>query len=511
MPVAPATITCGSCGMQYDGTGMKSGVQFKCTQCGNMVMVGAPAGGKKPMGKPTRGPGAMAKGARPGMRGPAGPAGAPVPQNGGTAPAKKNNGVLIVGVISGVCLLAMIGLAIGLTSSQKSSQEAAKQAEEQKAKDDKAKQLKENEVKKAEGEARAKTIDAGTAGGERIASMLTNGDLAGLGSMFNWDIMQKDYIKELEKRPKDQPMKDGKPELDKNDKPKPSEYQKMLNDPLYSEGEWEKRPDGSPSGLWVGRVPRGSDSLRERIMKYIENTYAKAAANMDTAAMEKVAAKGHDRFSMTIDGVLYLGRVCMIKSAAAGKPVNFFVGSTPGDTNVKILRFDDPQRMENLKQLEAKFQRKEQPQNDESFKNPDRDPNKEQPGEEGDPEGPTDPGLPEAQKTGGQCPQDLVNIMRDLRDGKDLTNPQVKTLQDQSRSKADRKAFIGALVDMLIDFYKEKKRTECEVISKALFKVWGNGCGYDEKTATFDRQTFDENTTDFPVRVWYDYYTRYKA
>ena len=133
------------------------------------------------------------------------------------------------------------------------------------------------------------------------------------------------------------------------------------------------------------------------------------------------------------------------------------------------------------------------------------------PGEEGDPEGPTDPGLPEAQKTGGQCPRDLVNIIRDLRDGKDLTNPQVKTLQDQSRHTADRKLFIGALVDMLIDFYKEKKRTECEVISKALFKVWGNGCGYDEKTATFDRQTFDENTTDFPVRVWYDYYTRYKA
>ncbi|MBP9890967.1 MAG: hypothetical protein KBG84_03620 [Planctomycetes bacterium] len=510
MPVAPATITCGSCGMQYDGTGMKSGVQFKCTQCGNMVMVGAPAGGKKPMGKPTRGPAGPARAARPGMRG---PAGAPDQQQPYVAPVpKKNNSLMVFGIIGGVVVLGMIGMIVMMTTNQSSSQRAAKEAEEQRAKDEKAKQAKEVEVKKSEGEARNKTIEAGTAGGERIAAMLTSGDLAGLGAMFSWDIMQKDYVKELEKQSKDAPKKpDGTEDLDKNGKPKLSPYQKMLNDPIFSEGEWEKRPDGSPSGLWVGRVPRGSDSLRERIMKYIENSYAKAAATMDIAAMEKGAAKGSDKFSLTIDGVLYLGRVCMIKSAAAGKPVNFFVGSTPGDTNVKILRFDDPQRVESLKQQEAKFQRKEQPQGDESFTNPDRDPNKEQPGEEGDPEGPTDPGLPEAQKTGGQCPQDLVNIIRDLRDGKDLTNPQVKTLQDQSRSKADRKAFIGALVDMLIDFYKEKKRTECEVISKALFKVWGNGCGYDEKTATFDRQTFDENTTDFPVRVWYDYYTRYKA
>lgn len=509
MPVAPATITCGSCGMQYDGTGMKSGVQFKCTQCGNMVVVGAPAGGKKPMGKPTRGPGGPARAARPGVRG---PAGAPEQQQPFNAPIpKKNNSMMVFGIIGGVVVVAMIGTIVMMTTNQSSSQRASKEADEQRAKDEKARQQKEAEVKKNEGEARVKTIDAGTAGGERIASMLTNADLAGLGSMFNWDIMQKDYLKELEKQSKDQPMKDGKPELDKNDKPKPSAYQKMLNDPLFSEGEWEKRADGSPSGLWVGRVPRGSDSLRQRIMGYIESCYAKAPANMDVAAMDKGAAKGSDRFSLTIDGVLYLGRVCMIKSAAAGKPINFFVGSTPGDINVKVLRFDDPQRVENLKQLEAKFQRKEQPQGDDSFTNPDRDPKKETPGDEGDPEEPTDPGLPEAKKTGAQCPPDLVNVFRDLRDGKDLTNPQLRQLQDQSRAKADRKAFIGALVDLLIDFYKEKKRTECETISKALFKVWGNGCGYDEKTATFDRQTFDENTTDFPVRVWYDYYTRYKA
>jgi hypothetical protein len=84
-------------------------------------------------------------------------------------------------------------------------------------------------------------------------------------------------------------------------------------------------------------------------------------------------------------------------------------------------------------------------------------------------------------------------------------------LQDQSRSKKDRKAFIGALVDLLIDNFKEKKRTECEAITGALYKVWGNSCGYDEKDATYDRQTFDENTTDFAVRIWYDLYTRYKT
>lgn len=514
MPAAPATITCGSCGMQYDGTGMKSGVQFKCTQCGNMVVVGG-AGGKpmgKPMGKATRGPGGPARAARPGMRGPAGPAGEPGQQPYGAPIPKKNNSMMVFGIIGGVVVVGMIALIVVMTTGQASSQRAAKEADEQRAKEEKEKQLKANEKVKADGEERRKTIDAGTQGGERIASLLTSGDLNALGAMFDWDVVQKDFVQQLEKQSKDTPKKaDGTDDLDKNGKVKASAYEKFLNDPVFCEGEWEKREDGSPSGLYKGKMPRGSDGLRQRMMEYIEKMYAKANATMDTASMEKASVKGNDRFSMTIDGKLYMGRVCMIKSAAAGKLLNFFVGAQQGDTNVRILRFDDPQRMENLKQMEAKFQRKEQPQGADQFTNPDREKPKEGPGEEPGEEGPAEADLPEAKKTSAQCPQDLVNLFRDLRDGKEITNPQIRTLQDQSRTKADRKAFIGALLDVLIDKFKEGKRFECANISKALFAVWGGACGYPEKDCTYPADGNFDASNDYPLRVWYDFYNRYKT
>ena len=513
MPAAPATITCGSCGMQYDGTGMKAGVQFQCTQCQAMVVVGAPAGGKKPMGKATRGPGGPARAAgRPGMRGPAA-GGAPEQQPYAAPVPAKNNSVMMFGIIGGVIVVGLIATVIIMTTNKGSQQRAAQEAEAQREKDEKAAQERKNAEVKNDSAARTKTIDAGTQAGNTIASALANKDLTGLAAMFDWDVVQKDFCQQLEKQSKDAPTKDGQPELDKAGKPKISNYQKFLNDPIFCDGEWEKRDDGRYSGVYIGKMPRGSDSLKARLMWYIENSYAGAGASMDTAAMEKASAKGNDKFSMTIDGKLYLGRVCMIKSAAAPKLLQFFVGGMQGEVNVKILRFDDPQRAETVKQLEAKFQRKDEGKQDGGdFSNPDRDPNKDPKTEPGtEPEGPEAPQLAEAQKTGAQCPQDLTNIFRDIRDGKELTTPQLKTLQDQSRSKKDRKAFIGALVDLLIDNFKEKKRTECEAITGALFKVWGNSCGYGEKDATYDRQTFDENTTDFAVRVWYDFYNRYKA
>lgn len=508
MPVAPATITCGSCGFQYDGTGMKAGVQFKCTQCGKMVVVGG--GGKpaaKPMGKATRGPAGIARGGKPAVRGPA-QAGAPEQAQPYAPIPKKNNSMMVFAVIGGVIVVGLIITIVMLTTGKESQQRAMQQAEDQKAKDEKARQQKEIDAKKAESDAMVKTINAGTEVGERIGPLLVAGDMNALSALFAWDVLQKDFLKELEKQSKDPPTKDGKPELDKDGKPKPSNYQKMLNDPIFCDGEWEKRADGSPSGLYKGKMPRGSDALRQRMMDYIEKMYAKTDAKMDTAAMEKVASKGNDKFSLKIDDTLYVGRVCMIKSAAASKTINFYVGAVAGDTNVKVLRFDDPQRMENLKQLEAKFQRKTQPQNDESFTNPDRekprDPDEER-------EGPSEPDLPEAKKTGAECPRDLVNLFRELREGNKITHSQIRTLQDQSRSKADRKAFIGALLDVLIDKFKEGKRMECANISQALYAVWGDACGYPQKDCTYEATgNFDANN-DYPLRVWYDFYSRYPS
>jgi hypothetical protein len=116
-------------------------------------------------------------------------------------------------------------------------------------------------------------------------------------------------------------------------------------------------------------------------------------------------------------------------------------------------------------------------------------------------------GLPAPLSTGAICPPDLLNILGHIRDGRFITDAQCNVLRDQSRPKIDRKAFIGAAIDALIDFYKAGRSNECHTISDALFKVWGLASGYSVDDAVITDQTVG----DFPLRVWCDFYQRYKT
>jgi hypothetical protein len=238
------------------------------------------------------------------------------------------------------------------------------------------------------------------------------------------------------------------------------------------------------------------------------------AATCDEDAMAKQKTPPDAKFSVTLGGKVYMGRVCMIKSAAGhGKYINFYVGGLQGETNVRIVRFEDPGALEKLALKEAKREYTGE-RGEGDFSNPDKtgpdkpkDP-KNPDGEE--PEGPSEPDLPKAVKTGAQCPQDLVNIFRDISAGKEITKAQVNVLTDMSRAKKDRKAFIGAVLDVLIDAFEKRDRPGVDNISHALFAVYGKATGYSEKDATWDARTFDE-ANDYPLRVWYDYYNHYKT
>ncbi len=512
-----ATITCAACGMQYDGTGMQAGVQFQCTQCHKMVVVGgqgkAPArpgrpGPGKPMGRAAGPRGAGARGAG----GPA-PYGANQQQQepgfAANAPKKGMSGPVVVGIVGGVALIAMIGLAIGLTGKKTGEAEQAKADEAKKFQEDKAAAAKKAAETNKESADRLATITAGTNQGAKIASAMAAKDMAGLGAMFDWNLLQEDFNSQLQKKEKKAPLNtDGTPKLNKDGTPVKSDYEKFMNHPLYCEGEWTKMPDGRPTGSFVGNAVRSSESIRVEVMAYIEATYGGVGANVDLEAMDQQKTPPDARFSMNLSGKVYMGRVCMIKSEASkGKFLSFYVGGLQGDTNVKIMRFEDGSALENLKQIHAKYQPKTERGSGE-FENPDRvrDPNNP------DSEGPEKPAetIAEAKKTGEQCPQSLQNIFRDISSGKEITPAQVRVCQDQARPAKERKAFIGACVDALMDLVAKSSRLEAQNLSRSLFAIYGAIVGYDEKEVTYTAQTFDQ-ANDFPLRAWYAVYTKYKG
>ncbi|KAA0212935.1 hypothetical protein EDM80_08820 [bacterium] len=513
------TISCQSCGYQYDGTGLQAGVQFQCTQCGNMVVVGQAPGRKAPTkgapaargGPAPRGPKPMGRAGGPRAAQPYGAPGAQGgPQGAAFGPPKKDNTMMIMGIIGGVIVVGMIAAIVMMTSSKENQQQQSKADDDRRAREEKEAQLKKNEQVKKDGEARIATIQAATQAGPRIAGMLASKDMTALSAMFDWTAVWEDFKNQLEKREKKPPTNpDGSPKLDKAGRPVPSDYDKFMDNPLFCDGDWEKDEKGNPTGRYKGSNIKGPDGIRQRMMGYIEMMYGGVDAQADEAAMDKQKTPAEAKFSLTLGGKVLLGRMVMIKStAASNKYLNFYVGAAAGDTNVRILRFEDSGVLENLKQKEAAYVRKT-PTNDNQFENPDRerprDPNN--PDTAGPDENPP-ADLAPAKKTGAACPQALINIFRDLRDGKSVTDAQIKVVQDQSRSKEDRKAFIGACVDALIDHFEKRNRMELQNLSRSLFRIYERAIGYPEKEATFDPTTFDP-ANDYPLRVWYDFYERY--
>ena len=168
-----STITCQSCGMQYDGSGLQPGVQFQCTQCGTMVQVGAPApavrrGPARPRGPVARGgrpmPAAAPAAAAPGQ-GPVHPAYGPPPKRGG-------GGAIIALSVVGVVLVVIVVAAVVFSSGHQAAIDTKQKEQQDMLAERQARFLKESAEAKRKSDELIKPLDAAMALGEPIAAAM---------------------------------------------------------------------------------------------------------------------------------------------------------------------------------------------------------------------------------------------------------------------------------------------------------------------------------------------------
>ncbi|MCC7508216.1 MAG: hypothetical protein IT464_02430 [Planctomycetes bacterium] len=513
-----STITCKSCGMQYDGTGLQAGVQFQCTQCGSMVAVGgagAPAGGKRPTArqrktagpagpKAARGPmPARAAGGPPQRRGAAQPVMGqpghdPNQQQQGYGPPvrKKSNAGLFVGLGVGLVVLVLIVVVVVMSSgpSPEQQQDTAREDEAKKKREEAARRdaetLKNNE-------AVMKPVEASKGYGRAIESALRTSDVKTLAGMFDW----KAYA-----------LYNG--DLAKKD-------EQYLKSPLIADGEWEKGADGRYTGRYLGTAARGPESLNTRVMGYIEN-YLMGSANITWDEGKTNLGLEKSGFKLQIGGTEYLGLKVFIDIKDQGKTKEFWVGAPRGSTDVVILNFIDPGMQKKLQEKEAKNERgtdNRDPYNDQRDpKNPERDPKN--PDNPPDPDNPQDPpldpdaDLPAVAKT-GVAPKDaaLVNCISDLKRIGALNEARKDTIR-KTTDKAEKKAVMGAVIDILIDAVNSKDRTLKQNASRLLYDIWKNFCAAEWKE---DDLVYKidfggaQSDSDMTVRRWLWTYNNYKT
>lgn len=507
-----STITCQSCGMQYDGSGLQAGVQFQCTQCGEMVKVGgakrAAPGGKRPTGrpraagagrpgagsrrpggppagrKPTRGPGrglpntaggAMAGGAAGGAQ--EGP-----PQFG---PPKKSNTGLFVGLGVGGVVIVLIIVAVVMGSNTSTPQQTTAQKQEEQYKQAQEQQRQRDEEIRKRNEAAKATLAAGMDFGKAIESSLRNSDASTLEGMFNWQLYAA-YNKHL---------------VDTVDNPK--DY---LNSPIIANGQWEKGDDDRYTGKFIGETVRGSDSLKTRVMGYIQDFYF-GAQNI-TWLREKTETEP-DGFVMELSGNKYRCLRIFIEYDGAGKTKEFWIGAPEGTTDMVIFNFVDGSAGRNLQGVEAKNPRRDDrdPRNDDRDpRNPDHDPVD---GEDPPPD--PDANLPEVAKT-GKMPTDpaLVNAIKELERDRSLNNRRLDNIRGVPNVN-EKHATMGAIIDLMIDAQKLNDRNRKLITSEALWDVWKSFVPkeWDKDKMVYLIDFDGQAQTDLIVRRWIQVYNDY--
>jgi hypothetical protein len=487
--------------MQYDGSSLKAGVQFKCTGCGEMVVVGAavPAAPRGATRKLTKGgTGAMAQPARGGTAvlagrpaGRASVAGRPAPggaqqQQPMGAPVKKDNTQLFVFGGIGVVVVGILIAVFVLASGPSPQAVQAKADEEASAK--KKKEVADEDAKKTKFNTwRNAVIQSAHDMGPKIAAALSAKDDGGFfKNNVDWGLMAAKQRETLEK-----------------DKA-------WLDHPLYSTGEWVKEDKGAKGIVvrWAGKAARGPDDMQQRVLGYFATQYQGGETTYDKAVSESEKSE----LTWPVAGKTYVGKKLQISTKTSAKPLLFYCGALEGQTAVTIVWIDDPKAKENLtkKEVERPKTAATDPQN--LGNNGQGDPmNPERP----DPgtETPTPAELPEAVKTGEMPPAGLLtNVLRDIKDGNGITDAQAKSVQSDTNAKADKKKFIGACIDILIDMRAANDRAGIGKATSALLKIFKNMLKYDTDKYTYNFEMGGDPTSDDgPIRHWYEFYQEYKA
>lgn len=475
-----STISCQSCGMQYDGSGLQPGVQFQCSQCGQMVQIGGAkraTPGRRPAGRPQGGPrpagGPAGRRLGHGLPGNAGNAIAGGAQQGprGYGPPRKSNTGMFVGIsVGAVVVVGLILSIVILMDSSSAPQQTAQERADADAERRRKQAAAEDERRRLEGEAIEAPLDAAMDMGGSIESAIKNEDEATLEGMFDWQLYaayNKTLVQDLEQG---------------------AEY---LNSPLIASGEWDKGEDDRYTGRYNGEAARGMNSLNDRVMGYIKNFYFGA----ETVRWEKErSALKESGFTIDLNGQKYLGKIVYI-DLSSGKVKEFWLGAPKGSTDVKIINFVDGSATNNLRDLEAVNARVE---NRDSY-NENRDPYNE---ERENPEADAD--LPEVSKT-GDMPKDpgLINAIKELERGNTLNERRLDNIR-KTASVTEKHNAMGAMIDMLIDAQKSNDRHKKQIISDALWAVWKSFVPSDWTSEDMVYATsFDgQSQSELVVRRW---------
>lgn len=408
-------------------------------------------------------------------------------QQQGYGPPQKSGGNagLFVGIGVGAVVLILIIVAV-VASGGPTPQDLEKQKMEDasaKRKEDAARR--DEETRKANEQISIPT-DAAMAQAADVFGALKGEDAATLEAMFDW----KTYAAY------NQTLIDGNADF--------------LNSPLLGVGTWEQDSTGKYTGKFIGEVPHGPDTLKTRVMNYLkEFIFGAEDLEWERAKTESAEAGG---FSLVLNGTKYIGKRVFFTYKGAGKTKELWLGAPAGTKDVRILNYVDNSSIKNLQTIEAKNERSADPRDpynpDRDPRNPDRDPS--------DPEDPPadpDANLPEVAKTGAMPTEPaLVNAVKDLERGNDLNSARTRAVESES-SKAEKKATMGAMIDLLIDAQKGSDRTKKLRISGALWEIWRpfvpQDWGKDEMVYT---QNFDgQDTSDLPIRRWLEVYGTYKT
>jgi hypothetical protein len=489
-----STITCSSCNMEYDGTGLQAGVQFQCTQCGSMVVVGAPArSGPKALGKKPTGRTRVAAGGAP-KRGPAragagraAPMAAGQPQEDerpgyGAPPAKKSQAPMIMGVVMGVAVVVVMIVVIVLSSGPDPAELEAAFREEKKKKDKEEAAAKDAQTK-ADNELVKKPMDAAIAKMPSIETMLLNQNAKEIEALFDWQVYSAYNQWLIDKTPD------------------------FMNTPLFAVGTWEQEAGGRYTGKFLGKAGHGPDSLRERVMGYIQ-AYLFGAPDL---RWDRAKTDADEGFTITLGAQKYIGKKVFVNyKGDGGKSKEFWLGAPKGSDQVRLYNFVDLNSLKNLVADEAKNERTD----DRSFM---RDPEERDPGRdpepEGDPETDKDADLPKNAKTGAlPTAAACLNAYEDLKRGTKLNAARIKGVESEP-DKKQKKATMGAFIDLLIDAVKSNDRAGKNRISSALWAIWQPFVPADwaREDMVYDIDFDGQSDSDLSVRRWLEVYEIYET
>jgi hypothetical protein len=497
-------VSCGSCGMQYNAAGYKPGVQFKCTQCGAMVVVAGAA----------RGTGRMPGGPRRAAGGPVGGPG-PYATNPYGPPQRKSNVGAMIGIGGGVAVAIGLIIVVIVASSGPSPAELQQQKITAENEERRKRTAAEDEKKRQKNALMTTTYDAALTLGNRIEELTRENNRPALEALFDWDAYAA-YNAGLAAKDK-----------------------QYLVTPLFSTGKYDwvdsERKDPATGEMkkepllkWQVQSLHTSTTLRTAVMDYIE----KFCFNSPEVMWDRAnTAKDTGSFGgMVAGGRTYMGKKIYLRIKGTGKVKEFWVGAPEGDANVRVINFVDESATSNVVNEIIKVEKKSGTSSDggpgddrglgggfdERKKREGgdtrRDPEAGEPGKEA-PRGEQEIELPPLAKTNAK-PTDarLENVLRSLVGGAHLAPAQRTTVV--SSPVAERKAMLGALIDALIDAHKAGKRLEKHSLSAALYDLWKNHANHvgtwQESDMTYEADGNKQSNSEDPIKRWLKVYAEYK-